>query len=74
MKKTKFTEDQILFALKQGDAGQRWRMSVGRSGSARRRTTSGGSGIRTWGSWRFGSARTRTEKSARKSMVGVTGF
>ena len=70
MKKSKFTEEQILFALKQGMPANRLRMCAGRWGSARRRITSGRSVTRTWGSWRFESSRQLRDENARlKNLV-----
>ena len=55
MKKTKSTEEQMLFGLRQGSAGQRSLKSAGRWRSARRRITSGMSVTRIWASSRSAS-------------------
>jgi len=65
MKKSKFTEEQILFALKQGTLVSRSRTCAGRWGSARRRTTTGRSATATSGCSRCASCGNfGTERSA----------
>ena len=50
MKKSKFTEEQIAYALRQVEAGRRRPMSAGSWASAKRRSTSGRRSTRTWAS------------------------